>query len=335
MKLSVVTTIYNGQLFIDSMFESVFKQTFQNFEWIIVDDGSTDSTWEKLQNYKDNRIRLFRLPQNKGVGFANQFALTFVNGQYLAKVDVDDISYPYRFEKQINYLDENASIDLIDSFIEYFPHNQSVELSERYQNLRKSFQTKINREISSEDLTEEILWDCYIINGAMMARSEKIKSIGYDVSATQGEDYLLYYNMLKANMRFARLPEKLVNIRVSDFSTTALNEHLIQNIILQVKKNDLENFVLDSSRPLAIWGAGQCGIDTYHFLRERYNVIPKKFFDSNENKNGKKLFGIEISKPHNFKKYKICIASSYGREDIVKKLKSQGCFPLKDYYIIF
>lgn len=333
-KLSLLTTIYNGEEFLEEMFESVFSQTFQEFEWIIVDDGSTDSTWEKLKQYNDKRIRMYRLPANKGVGFANKYALSLANGDYIAKVDADDISLPNRFEKQVDFLDTHPKIDLIDTFIDYFPHDEKVENSELFHYLKNSHQIQINRERSSDEISEELFWGCWVINAAIMGRREQINTIGYSEDMIQGEDYLMFYEMNKAGMKFYRFPEKLVKIRVSNFSTTTRNQHMIKDISLQIKGSELESFFRDKSRLYVIWGAGQNGKDTFDYIQIKFQIKPFAFFDSAEEKIGKKISNIPIMKPTDVKKYKICVASSYGKDEIISYLKNQGCKPLIDYYVV-
>lgn len=98
--------VYNGFRFVGKAIESILNQSYGHFEFIIIDDGSTDNTWKILRSYarKDKRIRLLRNEQNKGVSMAMKSALHAARGNYIARMDADDISYLHRLDKQITYL---------------------------------------------------------------------------------------------------------------------------------------------------------------------------------------------------------------------------------------
>ncbi|AXH98439.1 glycosyltransferase [Sporosarcina sp. PTS2304] len=334
IKLSVLTTIFNGEDFIDEMFESIISQTFKDFEWIIIDDGSTDSTWEKLKKYNDKRIKLFRLDSNRGVGFASHYALSLARGEYIAKVDVDDLSMPTRFEKQISFLNDNPTIDLIDTFVQYFPDNKSVSESARYKFYEEVHEKYVNQYLSVDEISEELYWNCIIINSAMMARKDSVLSVGYSCDLKQGEDYLLYYEMNKAGMKFYKINEILVKVRISGVSTTSSNWDKIDDIKLNIKSVERNSFLINDKRPLIIWGAGKNGKDTLNYIHQIYGIKPSIFFDSDKTKAGKSIEGIAIEQPRNFKGYKICVASSYGQNEIIKTLKEQNYKPLIDYYVV-
>lgn len=336
MKLSVITSIYNGEIYIENMMQSILNQTFQDFEWIIVDDGSTDETWEILNDFKDERIKLFKLATNMGVGYANQFALNHVKGKYIAKVDVDDISLTTRFEKQVNFLEAHPEIDVVDSYIDYFTDNPLVKKSERYKGLKNYYEKQLNQPLSSMEISEQLYWHCIVVHGAMMARAYQIKQFGYSPKMKIGEDYLLFYNMNKSGNIFFKMPEKLLKVRVSNYSTTAIHKELNYRSVMEIKKNELDIFLNRSSKPLAIWGTGSLGEWTYNYLNKYYQIRPEVFIDIDITKNGKKLCGINICSPNkiDITNYKIIIASSSGKYQIVSLLKEEGFEHLKDYFVI-
>ena len=98
--------VYNAGSFLVEAIESILSQTYKNFEFIIVDDCSTDNSWSILRNYakKDSRIRLFRNTKNLGVSETAQKAIAKARGEFLARMDADDIASPSRLETQLNYL---------------------------------------------------------------------------------------------------------------------------------------------------------------------------------------------------------------------------------------
>lgn len=116
-EISVIMKVYNGARFIEYSVNSILKQTFRNFEFIIVDDGSTDETWSLLEGLagKDQRIILLRNKENEGLPRAANRALQLVSGQFVACQDADDWSYPERLEKQIGYLKKHGECVAVGS----------------------------------------------------------------------------------------------------------------------------------------------------------------------------------------------------------------------------
>ena len=117
-KVTVLMPVYNGEIYLAEAIESILNQTFADFEFLIIDDGSTDNTWGILSSYNDNRIRLTRNPKNVGLIESLNNALTLAIGHYIARIDADDISLPKRLEKQKEFLDKNLEIALVGSWVE-------------------------------------------------------------------------------------------------------------------------------------------------------------------------------------------------------------------------
>ncbi len=111
--VSVVMSVYNDEQYLKESLDSIFAQTIQDFELIIVDDCSTDRTVEIIENYHDDRIRLICNSENRGLTRNLNTALEYVQGTYIARMDGDDKSRPERFEKQIAYLEQHPELMLI------------------------------------------------------------------------------------------------------------------------------------------------------------------------------------------------------------------------------
>lgn len=107
--VSIIVPTYNTEKFIRQTIESVQNQTYQNWEMILADDASTDQTVSIIEEFaqKDNRIKLFKLPENRGNGFARNAALEKATGKYIAYLDADDLWFPTKLEKQIQFLKAN------------------------------------------------------------------------------------------------------------------------------------------------------------------------------------------------------------------------------------
>lgn len=111
--LSIVMPVFNAGTFLRVAVLSVIHQTFRDWELLIIDDGSSDNSIESISDLKDNRIRFFRDGANKGLAARLNEAVKLAQGQFIARMDQDDISYPDRLRKQLQALSEDKSLDLI------------------------------------------------------------------------------------------------------------------------------------------------------------------------------------------------------------------------------
>ena len=114
-KISVIMPAYNAALYIREAIESVLNQSFQNFEFIIINDGSTDETLNIIQSFNDSRIVLINNSKNLGIIKTRNIGLQLAKGEYIAKMDADDVSLPMIFEIQNAYLDDNSEVAVISS----------------------------------------------------------------------------------------------------------------------------------------------------------------------------------------------------------------------------
>jgi len=126
MKVSIITPTYNSENFIIITINSIISQTFTNWELLITDDCSTDSTWGIINDFakKDTRIKVFQLKKNSGAGIARNNSIERASGRFVAFCDSDDIWIPEKLEKQIKYLQEN---DLPFTFSSYQKINEFGE----------------------------------------------------------------------------------------------------------------------------------------------------------------------------------------------------------------
>jgi glycosyltransferase involved in cell wall biosynthesis len=118
-RVSVVLAVYNTERYVREAIDSILGQTFEDFEFIIVNDGSTDGTTDILLSYEDPRIVLLRNEQNSGVTRALNRGLARARGEYIARMDPDDFSMPERLEKLVAYLDAHPAVGLVGAWSEW------------------------------------------------------------------------------------------------------------------------------------------------------------------------------------------------------------------------
>lgn len=336
-KISALLSVYNGERYIEETIESVLNQTFSDFEFIIINDGSTDSTKEIIDRYKDNRIRAFHLEKNVGVGEALRYGVSKVEGEYVVKIDGDDISNLSRFQKQKDFLDNNPSVALVKSLFEYFPHNKEVEQSSGYKYCKNVIEQHKNKVITPEDIKEKLYWFCCIPHTTIMVRSNILKKENYRPFRVC-EDYDLFYRMNKAGYKMDTVAEVLVKTRVTGSSTsvTENKNNQFEEVAYEIKKEEIEKLI-SQKKPIYIWGAGSFGKKVLSVLNKR-NIKVNGFVDSNYENLDKEYNNIPILPPkflieHKHLNPKIFVASQPGMFEIVEQLEECGYKHLSDYLV--
>ena len=103
-KITVFMPVYNSERYLKEAIDSILNQSYKNFELLIINDGSTDSSIDIIKSYNDSRIKLINNDCNKGLPYTRNLGLKLAKGDYIAIMDSDDISYIHRLKKQIEFL---------------------------------------------------------------------------------------------------------------------------------------------------------------------------------------------------------------------------------------
>ena len=195
-KISVLMTAYNAEKYICESIESILNQTFLDFEFIIINDASTDGTEEILEGYNDPRIKIIKNKENLGQSKSVNIGLRLAKGEYIARQDGDDISVPDRLRKQIDFLEKHKDYSVVGSFIKVIDEN-SRELY------------PIEKPVSHIKIKEFLKKDNCIAHGSALIRMKDLSDIGfYDELFPKALDYDLFIR-LSEKYRLANLPEYL------------------------------------------------------------------------------------------------------------------------------
>lgn len=224
--ISVVMSAYNAAPFLKECIDSILTQTFEDFELIVVDDGSTDHSVEIIQSYTDTRIRLIKSEHNyiqslnKGIGLAK--------GKYVARMDADDIMFPERLEEEFNFMEEHPDIDVCGSYVKVFNGQDIYSLP---------------MPIKHNDIAATMVIQCPFYHPTVMLRMEKIRNLFfandkcclYDAQYKYGEDYALWVKLLKHNFRFGGVPKALLYYRISNQQITSAHKDELNAFAKQVR----------------------------------------------------------------------------------------------------
>lgn len=118
--VSIIMPVFNSEKYLKKAIESILNQTYENIELIIIDDNSSDGSIDIINSFNSKKIKFFQNQKNMGVSAARNKAIDLSNGKYLALMDSDDISFIYRIEKQVNFLEKNSDYGLIGGHYERF-----------------------------------------------------------------------------------------------------------------------------------------------------------------------------------------------------------------------
>ncbi|MBW5446516.1 glycosyltransferase [Cohnella sp. CFH 77786] len=196
-KVTILMPTYNSANYIEESVNSMLNQTFQDFELLIIDDGSQDGTWQYLERLNNPRVRLVRHLENKGVVYSLNEGIGLSTGIYIARMDADDVSVPHRLERQIAYLDANPDVGVLGGMMQWIHNGQFQPKPCTHDGIRcwQLFHTSLSHPT------------------LMMRRSVlEFHQMRYNPYFVHAEDYE-FWNRMGEVTRLANLPEVLLHYR--------------------------------------------------------------------------------------------------------------------------
>lgn len=185
--VSVIMPVFNAERFLRQAVDSIIHQQYQDFEFLIIDDGSTDGSGDILRDYlrQDKRIRLFQQPVNQGLITALNIGLSTAQGKYIARMDADDISLPDRFSRQVEYLEAHPEVGVLGSKIRYIDETDTLGL------IPVSFHGDVS-------IRWHALFESPFFHPVVMFRKELVDryNFRYDPHTLHSEDYDLWRRFL-------------------------------------------------------------------------------------------------------------------------------------------
>jgi len=250
-KISVIMPLYNAEQFVYKAIESILQQSYKDFELLIIDDCSTDDSLDIVSRIRDSRIKIVRNEKNKGISFSRNRGLALANGEYIALMDDDDITVPFRFDTQVNYLDVNRDIDVVGG--------RYCIIDENDQLIRTCREPLNNPLYIRADM---MLYDS-VANGSAMFRTDFIKRNGikYHDGWLGMEDYHFWIQCSVLG-RITNLSDVLLYWRNSGNNET-IRRQKSQSKQRAEKFADLHKYAFE--------------LNGYLLLNEEYEIINKMF----------------------------------------------------------
>ncbi|MGB4205308.1 MAG: glycosyltransferase family 2 protein [Bacteroidales bacterium] len=205
--LSIVMPVFNAEPFIFEAVSSLLNQSFYDFELIIVDDGCTDKSIDIVKSFNDERIRLITNEQNSGIVFSRNRGIELARGRYIAPFDADDIAEKDKFQKQINFLENNKDYGIIGSW--------ALLIDKNGKKLKKKW--KVNA--PADRIPVILLFRNYFIQSAVVIRREALPTGNYTKGFDAVEDYKMWFEISR-KYKVWNYPEYLLKYRIHDSSIT-------------------------------------------------------------------------------------------------------------------
>lgn len=250
--LSVLMPAYNSDKYIASAIESILNQTYRDFEFIIIDDGSTDNTFSILSKYNDKRIKIYRNKENIGLIDTLNLGLDLCKGEYIARMDADDISHQNRFEKQVEYLEKNKDCVCVGSWYKILGTNNVAKLC-----------------INDQEIRCKLFFESSFGHPTVVFRKNLVNGIKFDKSFPHAEDYKFWVDISNEG-KLANIPEVLLEYRIHNQqvsnlyrqeqveSTNKIRIEQLKSLVGEVTKDDIdfhlnllyENPILDKEKAI-------------------------------------------------------------------------------------
>ena len=332
-RLSVLLPVYNAEKSIINALESIQSQTFKEFECLVLDDGSTDSTSAKVVEFisNDDRFQLISLPHN-GIAHTLNTGINLSKASFLARMDADDISYPTRFEKQYALLTSNPEFDLVSSLVEFGGDKISAGGYARYVDW-------INSLITYNDILHNQFIESPIAHPSVMMRAESIKKVGGYRAGDFPEDYELWLRLLAAGIKMIKVPEKLLLWADPPERLSRIDARYRKGAFYETKATYLKNW-LEANNPffpkISIWGAGRVTRRRVDFLLN-LGIDVEAWIDVNPKLiggtiNGKPIISPDqISEPN--KTFIVSFVSSKGARSKIETFLKDNGYILGHHYI--
>lgn len=219
--VSVIMPVYNAEKYLKRAVESILNQTYREFEFIIIDDASTDSTSKILKSFKrkDKRITLIRNKANLGVTKSLNEAVARACGKYIIRMDADDWSYPDRFKLQVELMEKNPEVVVSGSYVEVCDSKLKTKYIRKYHR-------------SDTDIRKHIFRYSPFAHPATIWKTAVLKKERYNETLTTCQDYELYFRVGKIG-KFMNLDKCLLKLRLHDHSiSTVQNDAQWKNTVL-------------------------------------------------------------------------------------------------------
>ncbi len=340
-QVSIVLPVRNAVDTLGECMQSIAHQSFEDYEVLVIDDGSVDGSSELVSRLveQDKRIKLFKQPPLGLVAALNR-GLSEAKTPLVARMDADDVMYPERLARQLAFMTEHPDIDLVATQVRLFPDEKIQAGYAEYVRWQNSC-------LSPEEINKEIFVESPFVHPSVMFRRTVISAIGGYREGDFPEDYDLWFRLMRSGIRMAKLAEILLDWRESEGRLSRVDprcsreafdrlraSYLASHLRARIKSNDAMQH-----RPLVYWGAGRKTRRRSNLLIEK-GFAPAAWVDIDERKIGNLLQSVPVVSPdwlvgQKNKPFVLSYVANHGaRDDISQSLNAMGYCRGDDYLMV-
>jgi len=230
-RVSVIMPVYNADFFLGQAIESILGQTFTDFEFVIVDDGSRDRSWEIIEAYAraDARIRAFRNAENFKLSKTLNRAIEASRGEYLVRMDSDDVSMPERLAIQVAFMDANPEVGVSGGTM------QIINEQDKRIGVRRYYAT------DAEIRAHLFRFSPFSHPTIILRHAVLDKAGGYEHCFNPAEDYELYFRLGRIS-KFGNVPQTLLRYRVVPKSMTTGSTRAMESKTLEIRRKAVREY---------------------------------------------------------------------------------------------
>ncbi len=232
-KITVLMPVYNEEKHIKKSVNSILKQTYENFEFLIINDASKDNTLSILNSYSDPRIKIINNKKNWGITRSLNIGLKKANGKYIARMDADDISFPKRLEEQFVFMENNTNVGVCGSWVKTFGNK---ELTWKYP-------------INSKKIKCQLLFNCNVIaHPSVIIRKAIIEryNLRYNQKLAYAQDWYLWQK-ISHYTRLVNIPKFLLKYRITKKNSKKRQSSLYFKNIRTIVRNNITSLEIKPS----------------------------------------------------------------------------------------
>ncbi|MBO6186449.1 MAG: glycosyltransferase [Chryseobacterium sp.] len=230
--ISVLMPIYNGEKYLKESIDSILGQTYENFELLFINDASTDASENIILSYHDSRIVYVKNEQNLGLIKTLNKGLDLAKGEFIARMDQDDIALPTRFQKQIDIFHKNPEIGVCGTWFTSF--GESIQ------------EKTLHHPVDSEAIKISLLGRSSLGHPTVMLRKAAIENLRYDENYQSAEDYEFWVSLSRVT-RLYNIPESLLRYRVHHTNISVVENSLQSQTAKKIIGDQLNYLGLENS----------------------------------------------------------------------------------------
>jgi len=327
-KISVILPFFNAEKTLERSVESVLNQTFTDFELFLVNNNSFDQSSDISEKYskQDKRIKLIFEPK-QDVSHAANAGILASTGKYIARTDADDEMLPNRLQLQYELLENEPNIDICATQAEHVGNANSSGI--------EAYVEMTNRILSPEEISANRFRELPVLNPTLMFRREVFENHGVFQHNDLPEDYEFFLRLMRAGVRFKKIPQKLHRWHDSATRLTRTNSRYSEQAFMKTKALYLSYFLKDTNekRPIFVWGAGKEARRSAGIL-ENFGIKIQNYIDVDKRKTEKSDVIHYQNLPTPDSCFIISLVGNRGAGDEIKSfLQKNNYTELKDFVL--